>query len=103
MRSSGSTSSTAPSSAASRGIPYTTQVIGRSIVSGANAGVGRDNRNKAPGVHGFSITPAEKADLIAFLECLTDSTFLRNPALSNLWAAGRAPDSKRQGESSTPP
>jgi cytochrome c peroxidase len=68
---------------------------GRSIVSGANAGVGRDNPNKAPSVHGFSITPDEKADLIAFLESLTDSTFLRNPALSNPWAAGRAPAAKR--------
>lgn len=58
---------------------------GRTIASGANAGVGHDNPNKAPSVHGFTISAGDKADLIAFLESLTDSTFLRNPALSNPW------------------
>lgn len=68
---------------------------GRSIASGENAGVGRDNPNKAPSVHGFDITPAEKADLISFLESLTDSTFLKNPALSNPWNARPAPTPRR--------
>jgi cytochrome c peroxidase len=58
---------------------------GRTIATGPYAGVGRDNPNKARAVHGFSMTPAEKADLLAFLESLTDSTFLRNPALANPW------------------
>ncbi len=58
---------------------------GRTIASGPYAGIGRDNPNKAPNVHGFSITAAEKQDLIAFLESLTDTTFLRDPALSNPW------------------
>lgn len=58
---------------------------GRTIRTGAFAGVGRDNPNKAPNVHGFSITDAEKSDLIEFLESLTDTAFLRNPALSNPW------------------
>ena len=31
-------------------------------------------------VKGFTITPAESADLLAFLGCLTDQTFLHNPA-----------------------
>lgn len=58
---------------------------GRTIASGPFAGVGHDNRNKAPNVHGFPLTAAEKRDLIAFLESLTDTAFLHNPALSNPW------------------
>src|SRR5262245_60037967 len=51
---------------------------GRTIQSGPNAGVGRDNPNKSRLVRGFPMTAIEKQDLIAFLESLTDSTFLRN-------------------------
>ncbi len=58
---------------------------GRTIDSGPYAGVGHDNPNRAPNVHGFSITAAEKQDLIAFLECLTDTTFLHDRALANPW------------------
>jgi cytochrome c peroxidase len=58
---------------------------GRTIPSGPYAGVGHDNRNKAPNVHGFVFAGTEKQDLIAFLETLTDSTFLRSAAVSNPW------------------
>jgi cytochrome c peroxidase len=58
---------------------------GRTIASGAYAGVGRNNLHKAPMVHGFAISEMEKQDLIAFLESLTDTTFLRDPALANPW------------------
>ncbi len=58
---------------------------GRTIATGPYAGVGHDNRNKAPTVHGFSMSGAEKSDLLAFLESLTDSAFLHDPALSNPW------------------
>jgi cytochrome c peroxidase len=58
---------------------------GRTIASGPFAGVGHDNRNKAPNVHGFPLSAADKSDLIAFLESLTDSTFLRDTTLSNPW------------------
>jgi cytochrome c peroxidase len=58
---------------------------GRTIADGPLAGVGHDNPNKAPNVHGFAITDAEKRDVIAFLESLTDTAFLHNPALSNPW------------------
>ncbi len=58
---------------------------GRTITSGPYAGVGRDNPNKSPSVHGFTLTAGDRADLLAFLETLTDSAFLRNPALSNPW------------------
>jgi cytochrome c peroxidase len=39
---------------------------GRTIKDGPLAGVGRENRNKAPNVHGFAITDAEKRDVVAF-------------------------------------
>ena len=58
---------------------------GRTIRLGPNAGVGHENPNRAPNVHGFTLNDADKQDLIAFLESLTDSTFLRNPALGNPW------------------
>ena len=58
---------------------------GRTIQSGPNAGVGRNNPNKSPMVRGFEMTPEEKQDVLAFLESLTDSVFLRNPALSDPW------------------
>ncbi|MFN8573662.1 MAG: di-heme enzyme [Gemmatimonadaceae bacterium] len=58
---------------------------GRTIASGANAGVGRLNPFKSPLVAGFTITGEEKADLIAFLESLTDSAFVTRATLSNPW------------------
>jgi len=62
---------------------------GRTIAAGAHAGVGRDNPNKSPNVRGFAMTGADKRDLIAFLETLTDSGFLKNRALSDPWIAPR--------------
>lgn len=58
---------------------------GRTIASGANRGVGSGNPYKSALVGGFTISAAEKADLVAFLRSLTDSTFLTNPRLSNPW------------------
>ena len=58
---------------------------GRTIATGANAGVGSANPFKSALVAGFTITPTERSDLIAFLRSLTDSTFLTNPRLSNPW------------------
>ena len=58
---------------------------GRTIASGPNAGVGRNNPNKASNVEGFVLTAAEKKDLVAFLESLTDKEFLNNPDLANPW------------------
>jgi len=58
---------------------------GRTITTGVNAGVGRDNPNKSRLMRGFTMTASEKQDLLAFLESLTDSAFLRNPALSDPW------------------
>lgn len=49
---------------------------GRTILEGPLAGDGSQNPNKSPLVKGFTITPEEKADLVAFLESLTDPTFV---------------------------
>ncbi|MEM7062470.1 MAG: MbnH family di-heme enzyme [Cyanobacteria bacterium P01_B01_bin.77] len=56
---------------------------GRTIESGLYAGVGRENPFKSSFINGFSLTDIEKQDLIAFLESLTDQTFLSNPSLSS--------------------
>jgi cytochrome c peroxidase len=38
---------------------------------------------KSSFIKGFTITPAETADLIAFLQSLTDEDFITNPAYSD--------------------
>jgi cytochrome c peroxidase len=58
---------------------------GRTIASGANAGVGSQNPYKSPLIGGFTLTPQERVDLLSFLRSLTDSGFIRNPKLSNPW------------------
>jgi hypothetical protein len=58
----------------------TTPSGGRTIASGPHAGIGRDNPNKTPNARGFTLTEAEKKELIAFLESLTDTEFLHNPS-----------------------
>jgi len=49
---------------------------GRNIESGPFRGDGRRSPGKSPFVKGFELTPQEKADVIAFLESLTDEEFL---------------------------
>ncbi len=56
---------------------------GRLIETGDNAGDGRENPNKNIFIHGFTLTEEQQADLIAFLEALTDEEFLTNPAFSD--------------------
>jgi cytochrome c peroxidase len=60
---------------------------GRAIASGPFAGDGSQNPYKSDRVHGFELGEQERLDLIAFLQSLTDETFLTNPALSNPWMA----------------
>ena len=36
-------------------------------------------------IRGFPLTPRDRADLIAFLQSLTDEAFLHNPRYSNPW------------------
>ncbi len=53
---------------------------GRNITTGPLAGDGRRNPHKSVFIRAFNLTPAEKLALIAFLNSLTDETFLTNPA-----------------------
>ena len=56
---------------------------GRTIETGPDAGVGSQNPLKSHFIQGFTLTDAEKQDLLAFLRSLTDETFLTNPQLSS--------------------
>ncbi len=56
---------------------------GRLIEDGPNAGDGRESPLKSEFVQGFLLSDAERNDLIAFLEALTDETFLTNPRFSD--------------------
>jgi cytochrome c peroxidase len=58
---------------------------GRTVADGPHKGVGRDNPNKSPRIRGFSLTPDERADLIAFLRSLNDERLLRDPRFANPW------------------
>jgi cytochrome c peroxidase len=53
---------------------------GRTIPEGPHAGVGSANPFKSNFVRGFRMTEDERADLLAFLDSLTDREFLENPA-----------------------
>jgi cytochrome c peroxidase len=58
---------------------------GRTVTDGPRKGVGRDNPNKSPRIRGFTLTPDERVDLIAFLRSLTDESLLRDPHFANPW------------------
>lgn len=59
---------------------------GRAIQKGeALAGDGRKNPLKDPLITGFDLSQQEKQDVIAFLESLTDPTFLTDPRFANPW------------------
>jgi cytochrome c peroxidase len=56
---------------------------GRAIHDSANAGDGFHNPNKDPLIHGFTISSDERADLIAFLESLTDNAVIHDPRFAD--------------------
>jgi len=58
---------------------------GRTIKRGPTRGVGSQNPLKDPLVHGFTLSETERADLLAFLDSLTDHEFLEDPAFSDPW------------------
>ncbi|NWF79348.1 MAG: di-heme enzyme [Chloroflexi bacterium] len=60
---------------------------GRVITSGPYAGDGRRSPLKSGLVSGFTLTDQERADLLAFLEALTDPTFISDPRFSDPFAA----------------
>ncbi len=60
---------------------------GRTIADGPFKGVGALNPKKSSFVKGFSLTSEERRDLIAFLESLTDTTFLTDSRFADPWPA----------------
>jgi cytochrome c peroxidase len=58
---------------------------GRTIVAAAFAGDGSRNPNKDPLIRGFPLSPQDRADLIAFLESLTDDEVIHDPRFANPW------------------
>jgi len=69
-------------------IPTLEAVIRDHYALGGRAASGPHGRSplRDPFIEGFSITEAEVADLIAFLESLTDEVFLADPRFSNPFA-----------------
>jgi cytochrome c peroxidase len=59
------------------------RVGGRTIANGEYKGVGSRNPLKSLFISGFQISEAEKSDLLAFLNSLSDPKFISNPALSD--------------------
>lgn len=62
---------------------------GRNVDSGEHAGNGRTNTYKSQFVRGFDMTPTERAELLAFLEALTDPIFATRPAYQNPFTGDR--------------
>lgn len=62
-------------------------VGGRRIAEGPNAGNGNASPLRSELVHGFEISPSERADVIEFLNALTDPTVLTDPRWSDPFAA----------------
>jgi cytochrome c peroxidase len=66
---------------------------GRTLSSGPFAGDGSKNPLKDDLIRGFVFTGSEKSDVIAFLESLTDATFLADPRHSDPFAKPQEPSS----------
>ncbi len=64
---------------------------GRTITDGPYKGVGSASPLRSGFVPGFRITAQQKADLIAFLEGLTDEEFLTNPRFADPFVAPACP------------
>jgi cytochrome c peroxidase len=58
---------------------------GRTIEEGPYAGDGSKNPRKSPLILGFALDDAQRADLIAFLESLTDEALLSDPRFADPW------------------
>lgn len=50
-------------------------------------GDGRDSPYKDPRIGGFSLSPRERDDLLAFLESLSDRSFVTDPRFADPWGA----------------
>lgn len=63
------------------------QAGGRTIGLGPQRGNGSRNPLKSRFVTGFTLTSEERDDLLAFLDSLTDQSFLTDPRFANPWPA----------------
>ena len=64
---------------------------GQVIATGPTAGDGSMNPYRDPLIRGFTFMPGEEDDLIAFLNALTDWSFVSDPRLSNPFLPGARP------------
>jgi len=62
----------------------------------AGGRMGRDNPAKDPLVHGFFMTARNRADLVAFLESLTDESVTRDPKFEDPWRTRPTANSGRR-------
>jgi cytochrome c peroxidase len=60
---------------------------GRVISDGPHAGDGRANRFKSDLISRITLSPQERADVVAFLRTLTDHAFLADPKIADPFAA----------------
>ena len=65
----------------------TYMAAGRNVTEGPWVGDGRINPLKSGLVRGFQATDQEIADVIAFLESMSDPSFLVNPAFGDPWGS----------------
>jgi len=63
-------------------IPTLEGVLEHYAAGGKN---GHDNPNKDPLIGGFTISPRERDDLIAYLKSLTDNEVIHDPQFANPW------------------
>lgn len=62
---------------------------GRTLSEGPDAGIGSTNPYKSELLRGFTLSEQERADVLAFLNSLTDETFLTDPRFSDPFAVER--------------
>lgn len=67
---------------------------GRLIETGELAGDGRKNPYKSGFLAGVKLSDTERSDLIAFLESLTDETFITDPRFGDPFVAANTPTAK---------
>ena len=60
---------------------------GRTVVGSPYAGEGFHNPNKDPLIRGFKLSAQERADLIMFLESLTDDEIIHDQRFANPWGS----------------
>ena len=58
---------------------------GRTIESGPYAGDGSKSPLRSSMMIGFTLSDRDRADVLAFLDALTDETFLTDPRFANPW------------------